>query len=585
MNPRGLSITSIRALAKADVRMHGLILLTNEKSLKLSCSLYHFFDKNAGEAPDGVDFSRVHMTIGAAKKVEMRERLKNYLEKRLHDSASEFADTMQKENEAIDKKRNDEKDEAGEKLKLKVELNKKIPLREKETNNKDVVHEWTHWQALIDNKRGQIYYYNRETCESSWDRPSGFPDFKLSASKRIAMEAQSLRYLEWQTDDIDAIVEADGSAVKSDSITSNDGLNETPYIEFERLLEQNPVENVDNVVATVDEIENNANQPSTLPIVQQGDWSAYFDIKSGLVFYFNEVSSETNWDPPFENFPRIMMDAGGAGPKVLNAEEAGNISMERAIGYIGVDEMAEALKWEEAKKKERSRKAAKRARETEAKGGAKLTAVDMYAAAKQAEVEKLDHDRKLSTQQKSNEESEPPFSQQKEEEERSKGEKLVPAKVRLEKDRIERDLQVKTIPRQPVRPKKDPKFNAATAKTMVAPLKTRTLYDILQCSSSASRAELKRSYISLAKETHPDALLQNGIINNAESEQQFIQITQAWKVLGDTTSRRRYDRELQAKGISSKAGNLFENWVKEAAKAMDEALAVAEERIESNESN
>ena len=30
------------------------------------------------------------------------------------------------------------------------------------------------------------------------------------------------------------------------------------------------------------------NQPPTLPIVQQGDWSAYFDIKTGVVFYFNE---------------------------------------------------------------------------------------------------------------------------------------------------------------------------------------------------------------------------------------------------------------------------------------------------------
>ena len=85
----------------------------------------------------------------------------------------------------------------------------------------------------------------------------------------------------------------------------------------------------------------------------------------------------------------------------------------------------------------------------------------------------------------------------------------------------------------------------------------------------------------MAKETHPDALLQNGMVNDTETELRFIEISQAWKVLGDTTSRRRYDRELQAKGLSSKAGNMFENWVMEAAKAMDEVLAVAEDSIES----
>ena len=134
--------------------------------------------------------------------------------------------------------------------------------------------------------------------------------------------------------------------------------------------------------------------------------------------------------------------------------------------------------------------------------------------------------------------------------------------------------------KQPVLPKDAPTFTVETVETMVAPLKTSTLYDILQCSPSSSRTELKRSYLSLAKETHPDAVLQYGLVNNDETERRFVEISQAWKILGDPTSRRRYDRELKAKGISTKAGGVFENWVLGAAKAMDEALAMAENDLE-----
>ena len=529
----------------------------------------------SGEAPEGVDFSSVHMNIGAAKKLEMRERLKDYLEKRLQDSATEFVDTMQKENEDIGKMNNIQQKEDEEQAKVKVSesSSKKFPLKDKESSNKDIVHEWSTWQALIDNKRGQIYYYNKETYESSWDRPNGFPDFKLSASRRLMLKEQNIRYMEWQTDASRGTDEEEGATVESNASTDRE-VDDVQGLPIERMAEPMLVQNANNVGEAFEgPTGNDANQPPpSLPIVQQGDWSAYFDIKSGLVFYFNEITSETSWDPPFDKFPRIVMDAGGLGPKVLDSEEAGNISMERALGYIGVDEMAEALKWEEAKKKERARKAAKRAKEAEAKGGSTMESVSVYEAAKQAEVEKLVQERKVAAEQKAKEDADTKQREQQQEESE---------RLRLQKERIEQVRLDGFVPKQPVRPKEDPTINAVTISTMVSPLKTRTLYDILQSKSTASRSELKRAYISLAKETHPDALLQNGMVNDTETELRFIEISQAWKVLGDTTSRRRYDRELQAKGLSSKAGNMFENWVMEAAKAMDEVLAVAEDSIES----
>ena len=234
-----------------------------------------------------------------------------------------------------------------------------------------------------------------------------------------------------------------------------------------------------------------------------------------------------------------------------------------------------------------------------------------------AELERIDKEKQLVAEKKAKEEEEAKLAEQKKQEaaaklaleekleeqrletERLEKERLAAEKMaakereayakrgiqdKLEQERLEKqrllekerpDKASRFGPKQPVLPKEEP-----TIIEMVGSTNTNTLYDILQCSTSASRAELKRAYLSLAKQTHPDALLQIGVVRTDETERRFVEISQAWKILGDTTSRRRYDRELKAKGLSSKAGNMFETWVMGAAKAMDEALAKAEDESE-----
>ena len=676
-----------------------------------------------GEPPPDADFSGVQTSIGAAKKREMRSRLKDYLEERLNSSANEFVgafgDTAIVDDNGGRRRDGDDGGEAGEKSKAREKATrldstgKKVAAKEAaESRNRDVVSEWGRWQALVDNRRGLIYYFDESTRESTWDRPEGFPPFKLSASRRIALEERNRLYLEWHedSDEGNAARAGGGDAAASDSI-SNDRTGQAPVSTrgFEVGVAQTEGAGVDRargdvvvvsdsnsndktegrpestagfeadmarIADVVDEfvaagegridpdrppallnsnpspvlpamtVNDNGNDVNTLPIVQKGEWSAYFDVKSGLVFYFNEETEETSWNPPFANFPRIVMDASG--PSVLDSGD-GNISMERALGYIGVDEMTEALAWEEAKKEERARKAAKRAEEAKADGGTAASEAEggavtkMYEAAKRAELERMDRDRTLAAEEKAREDEADKLAelraatfaaeekaredeaaklaelraadvaanlvnQEKQERLKEKRERVARDreasaksamqerlererldKERLEKERLEVErnaIPVGIDPKRPVRPKVERSedggggflsFWWGRKRTTV---QTNTLYTVLGCSSGASRAELKRSYLSLAKETHPDALLQIGIVNDDKTERRFTEIAQAWKVLGDPTSRRRYDRELQAKGISSTAGNIFEALVMGAAQALDEVLAVAEESLD-----
>lgn len=523
------------------------------------------FILNIGEPPADTDFSDMQKNIGAAKKVEMRERLKSYLEERLNDSATEFMDGMddmqkEEENAKKDTKINNNK----------ATTKKKAPVQKEIDEDRDILSQWKQWQALIDNKRGQIYYYNKTTRESSWEKPTGFPSFKLSASKKVALEEQRKRYLEWHKEDTDS--------TKVESKTGNE----------QSILNNNQQQQVD---PTPEVTKSNA-----LPIVQQGEWEAFFDIDSGLVFYYNESTDETTWDKPFDDFPTIVWEDNV--PKVLDSG-SGNISMERALGYIGMDELAEATakdEWEAAKAKERERKRLLR----EGKAESSKSSVEVYETAKKNELEKINKEKQIAAQKKAKEEEERLKKQQQIDLEAA-AQKQMEEQQRLERERLEKERikeQMKKVAaqkqkavtqtkKQPAPPKDKPRITVDKVETMVQCLagedgcvagqrKANTLYEVLKCSPKATRSELKKSYLSMAKQTHPDALLQLGVTNTAEAERKFAQISKAWKVLGDTTSRRRYDRELKAKGISSKAGNVFEAFVMNAAKAMDSALPKSE---------
>ena len=76
------------------------------------------------------------------------------------------------------------------------------------------------------------------------------------------------------------------------------------------------------------------------------------------------------------------------------------------------------------------------------------------------------------------------------------------------------------------------------------------LYQRLGIKRSASEAEIKKAYRSLAKQLHPDRNK-----DNPKASERFSQITQAYDVLADKDKRARYDRgEIDEEGNPKFAG-------------------------------
>ncbi|KAL7431105.1 hypothetical protein ACHAXM_002558 [Skeletonema potamos] len=85
-----------------------------------------------------------------------------------------------------------------------------------------------------------------------------------------------------------------------------------------------------------------------------------------------------------------------------------------------------------------------------------------------------------------------------------------------------------------------------------------------------SRQDIKRQYITLAKEYHPDSA-------GPEYVDRFDEIARAWDVLSDTTARRAYDRELAAEKFKDdivQRANAVANEYGPAARAFYEDFAL-----------
>jgi curved DNA-binding protein CbpA len=80
-----------------------------------------------------------------------------------------------------------------------------------------------------------------------------------------------------------------------------------------------------------------------------------------------------------------------------------------------------------------------------------------------------------------------------------------------------------------------------------------TYYDILEIDKNASQNEIKKSFRRLALKHHPDKN------KSFESHQLFLKIVEAYEVLSDLNSRKKYD--LTLKIDKSHPTNASETWI------------------------
>lgn len=81
-----------------------------------------------------------------------------------------------------------------------------------------------------------------------------------------------------------------------------------------------------------------------------------------------------------------------------------------------------------------------------------------------------------------------------------------------------------------------------------------SFYEILEVSPSASTAEIRASYLKLAREYHPDRVPEHLTKLRADAEEKLKLVNEAWAVLSDAGKRRLYDEKLRnTAGESHKA--------------------------------
>jgi len=82
-------------------------------------------------------------------------------------------------------------------------------------------------------------------------------------------------------------------------------------------------------------------------------------------------------------------------------------------------------------------------------------------------------------------------------------------------------------------------------------LLSQSYYDILEIDQHATSADIKKSFRLLALKHHPDKN------KSTESHQKFLQIVEAYEVLSDDNSRRKYDL---INSSSSQSSNFTPSW-------------------------
>src|SRR6185437_5935748 len=86
-----------------------------------------------------------------------------------------------------------------------------------------------------------------------------------------------------------------------------------------------------------------------------------------------------------------------------------------------------------------------------------------------------------------------------------------------------------------------------------------SFYEILEVSPSASTAEIRTSYLKLAREYHPDRVPEHLTKLRADAEEKLKLVNEAWAVLSDAGKRKLYDEKLRNAAGENRRATAYSN--------------------------
>ena len=147
---------------------------------------------------------------------------------------------------------------------------------------------WGDWISYEDQNEQSVFWYNHVAQQSQWDTPTGLGEANskplANSSMRLKREGDWIEY-----------TLPDGNV-----FYYNDKNNEFQWARPDQLPADLSSEERAEEDGPVDDKAANA---------ATGDWTAFKDPSTGLVFWYNQVTGESQWEPPVET------ETGGEGQR------------------------------------------------------------------------------------------------------------------------------------------------------------------------------------------------------------------------------------------------------------------------------
>lgn len=175
------------------------------------------------------------------------------------------------------------------------------------------------WSAYFDSEStGLVYYFNSFTGESQWKPPSPtFPTVSMTKEmKEISKQKQEefeqiekasqvdqtplATFLSWE-----AFWDEEDTGYVYYHNTATGTTQWTPPKFFPQIQLKEGMK----VVSKPDLQDKNLAKPDLQDknLATDGDWNAYFDVESALVYFFNRLSGKSQWDKPTATFPQVQL--------------------------------------------------------------------------------------------------------------------------------------------------------------------------------------------------------------------------------------------------------------------------------------